>query len=65
MVVSLQSVFVFLGDFIWNLIRLGGFFMVVPIFGNQLISKRIRIAMAATAAAALAPILSVGVSLAN
>ncbi len=65
MVVPFSTLFVFLGDFIWNALRLSAFFMVVPIFGNQLISPRIKIALVLAVAAALTPILSVGFDLAN
>ena len=44
-------------QFAWNLFRVAGFFMIVPIFGNQLISPRIRIALSAATAVALGPIL--------
>ena len=52
------------GDFLWNLFRIAGFFMVVPIFGNQLVSRRIRMAISVCAAIALTPVLPVGVDLA-
>lgn len=42
----------------WALLRVGGFLMVVPIFGNRLVSRRIRIAMAFAIAIAVAPLLS-------
>ena len=42
----------------WGLLRIGGFLMVVPIFGNQLVSRRIRIAMTLAIAIAVAPLLS-------
>lgn len=63
MAVSLGSLFALLGDFIWNVLRLSAFFMVVPIFGNKLISRRIRIALVMAVAAALTPILTVGFDL--
>ncbi|MDH3643475.1 MAG: flagellar biosynthetic protein FliR [Gammaproteobacteria bacterium] len=42
----------------WALLRVGGFLMVVPIFGNQLVSRRIRVAMAVAIAIAIGPLLS-------
>lgn len=42
----------------WALLRIGGFLMVVPIFGNRLVSRRIRVAMAFAIAIAVAPMLS-------
>jgi flagellar biosynthetic protein FliR len=44
-------------QFIWNFFRVSGFFMVVPIFGNQLVSPRIRIALSVATALAIAPLL--------
>lgn len=52
------------GDFLWNVFRLGAFFMVVPIFGNQLISTRIRAALTIAAALALTPVLRMYIDLA-
>ena len=60
---ALTNLVAYLGDFIWNLVRLGGFFMVVPIFGNQLVSTRIRIALVIAASLTLTPVLPVGVDL--
>lgn len=65
MSIALGTVMGYLGDFVWNLLRLGGFFMTVPIFGNQLVSRRIRIAIVFAVALALTPVLPVGVNLAN
>ena len=65
MTIALGTVMGYLGDFAWNFLRLGGFFMTVPIFGNQLISRRIRIAIVFAVALALTPVLPVGVNLAN
>ena len=42
----------------WALLRVGGFLMVVPIFGNRLVSRRIRLAVALAIAIAVAPLLS-------
>lgn len=42
----------------WALLRVGGFLMVVPIFGNKLVSRRIRVAMALAIAIAVAPLLT-------
>lgn len=63
MAVSMGSIFAYLGDYIWNVLRLSAFFMVVPIFGNKLISRRIRMALVLAVAAALTPILTVGIDL--
>ncbi len=64
MVVSLQTLMGGLSDFVWNLIRVSGFFMVVPIFGNQLVPRRVRLALSVTAALALVPVLGGGPSIA-
>jgi flagellar biosynthetic protein FliR len=42
----------------WALLRVGGFIMVVPIFGNQLVSPRIKTALALAVALAVSPLLS-------
>ncbi|NKB98015.1 MAG: flagellar biosynthetic protein FliR [Pseudomonadales bacterium] len=63
MTIALGSVMGYMGDFIWNLLRLSGFFMTVPIFGNQLVSRRIRIAIVFAVALALTPVLPVGIDL--
>ena len=44
--------------FFWAVIRVGGFVMTVPIFGNQLISPRIKIALSAAIALAISPTLT-------
>ncbi|MEQ8689936.1 MAG: flagellar biosynthetic protein FliR [Pseudomonadales bacterium] len=63
MAISMTALFALLGDFLWNVLRLSGFFMVVPIFGNQLVSRRIRAALVIAVAAALTPMLPVGIDL--
>ena len=42
----------------WALLRVGGFIMVVPIFGNQLVSPRIKMALALAVALAVSPLLT-------
>lgn len=42
----------------WALLRVGGFMMVVPIFGNALVSPRVRIAIALAVALAVSPLLT-------
>ncbi len=64
MVLSLTTLLGAFGDFVWNLLRLGAFFMVVPVFGNQLVSRRIRVALSVAAALALTPVLKAGVDIA-
>lgn len=42
----------------WGILRIGGFLMVVPIFGNQLVPRRVRVAMAVAIAVAIGPLLA-------
>lgn len=42
----------------WALLRVGGFVMVVPIFGNQMVSPRIKVALTLAIALAVAPLLT-------
>jgi len=44
-------------QFIWALLRIGGFLMVAPVFGNQLVPARIKVAMAVAIAIVVAPLL--------
>lgn len=57
MSISLDQLFSFVGDLLWNTLRVAGFFMVVPIFGNQLVSPRIRVALSIAAGIALTPVM--------
>jgi flagellar biosynthetic protein FliR len=57
MTVSLAAMSTFVSEFLWNTFRVAGFFMVVPIFGNQLVSPRIRVALSAATGLALTPVL--------
>ena len=43
---------------LWTFLRIGGFLMVVPIFGNQMVPRRVRIAMAWVMSVAVAPMLT-------
>ncbi|MEZ5560810.1 MAG: flagellar biosynthetic protein FliR [Pseudomonadales bacterium] len=42
----------------WAMLRVGGFTMVVPIFGNQLISPRVKVAMVLAISLAVSPLLT-------
>ena len=57
MSISLDQLASFIGDLLWNTLRVAGFFMVVPIFGNQLVSPRIRVALSIAAGIALTPVM--------
>ena len=41
---------------LWTFLRLGGFLMVVPVFGNQLVPRRVRLALAWVMSVAIAPL---------
>ncbi len=47
----------FLGELLWNTLRVAGFFMVVPVFGNQLVAPRVRIALSMATGLALTPVM--------
>lgn len=64
MVITFSTLFQLLGDFVWNLLRVGAFVMVVPVFGNRLISTRIRVALTAAVALAITPVARIGLDLA-
>lgn len=57
MTISALTLSSFISEFLWNTLRVAGFFMVVPIFGNQLVSPRIRVALSAAAGLALTPVM--------
>lgn len=55
--ITLPALGAWLGSYLYPLIRIGGFFMVAPVFGTQLVSPRIRIALALAVTLLLAPLL--------
>ncbi len=57
MTITAAALSSFISEFLWNTFRVAGFFMVVPIFGNKLVSPRIRIALSAAAGLALTPVM--------
>ncbi|XOV81532.1 MAG: flagellar biosynthetic protein FliR [bacterium] len=57
MTVSLLQFSSFISELLFNTLRVAGFFMVVPIFGNQLVSPRIRIALSMAVGLALTPVM--------
>ena len=57
MSIAMPALLGMFSDFVWNLLRVAGFFMVVPIFGNQLVPARVRILLSAGVALALTPVL--------
>ena len=60
---SVEQVAAVGGDALWNIFRVAGFFMVVPIFGNRLVPARVRLSLAVAVGLALTPVLGGGVSL--
>ena len=58
MEVPVTVILAVLSDFLWNLVRVGGFFLAVPVFGNQLVPARVRLLMSAAVAMALTPVLT-------
>ena len=57
MVIALEPMIAWVSNLIWVLVRVGGFLMVVPVLGNQLVSPRVRIAMAFAISVALVPVI--------
>ncbi len=60
----------FIGQYLWPMTRLGAFFMVVPIFGSQLVNMRVRLALTFLVTMVVVPLLPPlpavdGVSLSN
>jgi len=58
MVLPMDQFISWFSQVFWALLRIGGFIMVVPIFGNQLVSPRIKMALALAVALAVSPLLS-------
>ena len=56
MEVSLETLLSPASAVLWTLLKVAGFLMVVPVFGNQLVSPRIRIALALAISIALGPL---------
>lgn len=51
------QIMAFIGQYLWPLTRLGAFFMVVPIFGSQLVNMRIRMGLTILVTLAVVPLL--------
>ncbi len=58
MVLPMEELVRLFSQLFWSLIRVGGFVMVVPVFGNQLVSPRIKLALALAIAIPVASLLS-------
>jgi len=57
MLVDVAELSDFLARWYWSVVRLGGFMMVMPIFGNRLIPTRVRIGMLLACATLVATVL--------
>ena len=57
MVVDLAELSDYLTRWYWSVVRLGGFMMVMPIFGNRLFTSRVRIGMLLACATLVATVL--------
>lgn len=58
MTLPLDTLIDWLSQVVWSLLRVAGFIMVVPIFGNQLVSPRIKMAMSLAIAIPIASLLT-------
>ena len=65
MTFSVLQMTTFISELLWNTLRVAGFFMIVPIFGNQMISPRIRTALSFAAGIALIPVMGAVPNLAD
>ncbi len=58
MEISIDSLIVWVSQVVWASLRIGGFIMVVPILGNQMVSPRIKVALTFAIGMAVAPLLT-------
>lgn len=58
MILPVEDIVGWFWQVLWTFLRIGGFFMVVPIFGNQMVPRRVRLALAWVMAVAVAPMLT-------
>ncbi len=65
MEIPLAPLMALVGDFLWNFLRVGAFFLAVPVFGNQLVPARVRLLLSFAVALALTPVLPAPVALAD
>jgi len=57
MLLPVDEIVAWFWQVLWTFLRIGSFLMVVPIFGNQLVPRRIRLALAWVMSVAIAPLL--------
>ena len=57
MTVPFDSLIATMSQTFWAMLRIGGFFMVVPVIGSQMVSPRIRMALTFATAIAVSPLL--------
>ncbi len=58
MVFELDVVLHWVSQFVWTLLRIGGFMLVVPVFANSLVPARVKLALTVAISIALAPTLT-------
>lgn len=58
MELTVDSLIAWVSQVVWATLRIGGFVMVVPIFGNQLVPARVKVALSLAVGIAVAPLLS-------
>ena len=58
MILPIDELITWFSQVFWGFLRIGGFLMVVPIFGNKLVSPRVKIALAMAIAIATASLLT-------
>lgn len=58
MILPIDTLIGWLSQVVWSLLRVAGFVMVVPIFGNQLVSPRIKMALSLAIAIPIASMLA-------
>jgi len=54
----MDSLVTWTSQMLWATLRVGGFLMVVPVFGNQMVSPRVKVALSLAIGIAVAPLLT-------
>ena len=58
MILPIDNMIEWFSQVFWTFLRIGAFLMVVPIFGNQLVPRRVRVSLAFVVSIAVAPLVS-------
>jgi flagellar biosynthesis protein FliR len=58
MEIDMDSLVAWISQVLWATLRVGGFVMVVPILGNALVSRRVKVALSLAIGIAVAPLLT-------